>query len=139
MSKKSFSLITHYSSLLLTVVSNRQGFVDAAVRARDDVDADELADAAGGGGACVCSSFDRRDITADNRRHESGADLLVADQRDVRGLDHRVRRLDHRHQTLRLNHSECFLRHSVFLLDEIYSSNQKQYPPLTFTIRASEM
>jgi hypothetical protein len=40
------------------------------------------------------------------RGHVAGADLLPADQRDLRGLDHGVGRLDHRDQTLGLDHPE---------------------------------
>src|SRR5215216_1648894 len=113
---KSFSLITHHSSLItsLLIGPDWQGLVHAAVRARDDVDADEFADTAGGGGAGVRGGLDGGDVAADDGRDEARADLLVADQRDVGGLHHRVRRLDHRHQSLRLNHPECFLWHSSF-------------------------
>jgi hypothetical protein len=76
------------------------------------MNADEFADATRSGCACIGGGFDSRDIAAHNRRHESRADLLVANERDIGGFDHRVRRLNHRHQTFRLNHSECFL-HSI--------------------------
>src|SRR5215207_6707748 len=120
-----YSPFTIRHSRPLPVRPDGQGLVDAAVRARDDVDADELADAAGGGGAGVRGGLDRGDVAADDGRDEARADLLVADQRDVGGLHHRVRRLDHRHQPLRLNHAECFLGHSVLLLSLSWIVNRR--------------
>src|SRR5215207_1925774 len=110
------SRLTARGLRLLPVGPDGQRFVHAAVRARDDVDADEFADTARGGGAGVGGGLDGGDVAADDGRDEARADLLVADQRDVGGLHHRVGRLDHRHQPLRLNHAECFLRHYVLLL-----------------------
>ena len=86
--------------------ADRQHVLEVGVRARDDVDRDELADAARGGGAGVGRGFDGRDIAAHDGGHIAGADLFPADQRDLRGLDHGVGRFDHRDQPLRLDHSQ---------------------------------
>src|ERR1043165_2095125 len=108
----------------LSVSAYGQRLVNAAVRARDDVDADEFADAARGCGPGVGRGLDRRHVAAHDGGDEARADLLVADERDVGGLHHRVSRLDHRHQSLGLDHSQCFLRHSMcsFKRNEITSS-----------------
>src|SRR5881227_3533921 len=107
-------LLTHHSSLItfLSVSANRQRLVNAAVRARDDVDADEFADSPRCRRARVRRGLHGGNVAAHDCRDEARADLLVAHERDVGGLDHRVRSLDHRHQALRLNHAECFLSHS---------------------------
>ena len=67
------------------------GYVTAIVRG--DVAAVKAATDAG-------AAHDGRDI--------SGTNLFPADERDLRGLDHRVGRLDHRDQAFRFDHPECF-------------------------------
>ena len=49
---------------------------------------------------------DGGDVAADDGGHVAGADLLPADQRDLRGLDHGIGRLDHGDQALGLDHSQ---------------------------------
>src|SRR5215213_5328697 len=58
----------------------REHALDLAVRARDDVDADQLADAAGGGRARVRRGLDGAHVAADEDRHVAGADVLLADE-----------------------------------------------------------
>src|SRR5262245_47904892 len=82
-----------------------QVFVNRRVRARDDVYADQFADAARRRRAGVGGGLYRRHLAAHYRGDETAADLLVSDQADVRRLDHRVCRLDHRYQPFRLDHS----------------------------------
>src|SRR5262245_51484140 len=85
-----------------------QVFVNRRVRARDDVYADQFANAARRRRARVSRGLDRSYLAAHYRGDETAADLLVTDQADVRRLDHCVRRLDHRHQPFCLNHSQSF-------------------------------
>src|SRR5438874_5778536 len=73
---------------------------------RDDVDADELADAAGGGGAGVGRGFHRSDIASDDRGHQAGIDFLPADEHDVGRLHHRVGGFNHPDEPARLDHAE---------------------------------
>jgi hypothetical protein len=80
--------------------------IQVRVRARDDVDGHELADAAGGGGAGVRSRLHGRHIAAHDGSHVAGADLLPADQRDLRRLDHGVGGFDHRDQSFCFDHPE---------------------------------
>jgi hypothetical protein len=70
------------------------------------MDANELAHAAGGRGACVGSGFHRPDIAAHNGRHEARVDLLPADEHDIRGFAHRVGRLDHPDEAACFDHAE---------------------------------
>ena len=83
------------------------------MRTRDDVHRDELADAARRRGTGIGRSLHGRDVAADDRGHVAGADFLPADQRDLRGLHHRVGRLDHRDQALRFNHPKRLTHYSL--------------------------
>ena len=83
------------------------------MRPRDDVHRDELADAARGRGARVGGRLDGRDVAAHDGGHIAGADLLPADQRDLRGLDHGVGRLDHRDQALGFDHPQRLTHHCL--------------------------
>ena len=50
------------------------------MRARNDVNADKLADAAGGRGSGIGRGFNRRDVAANDRRDKTCADLFIADE-----------------------------------------------------------
>src|SRR5919199_389181 len=91
----------------------REHALDLAVRARDDVDADQLAHAPRRGRARVRGRLDRAHVAAHEDGDVAGADVLLADESDVGRLDHRVRGLDRAHEALGLDHSECFQRHSL--------------------------
>ena len=58
-----------------------------------------------GGRTGICRGLNGGDVATDDRRDETGADLLVPDELHVRGLDHRVGGLDHRNETFGLDHS----------------------------------
>ena len=99
-------------------LADRQRVFEVGVRTRDDVHRHELADAPRRRGAGVGRRLHRRDVAAHDRGHVAGADLLPADQRDLRRLDHRVGRLDHRDQALGFDHPErlthyCLLASAV--------------------------
>src|SRR4029079_630724 len=87
-----------------------EDLVEAVGGTRDDVNADELADAARGGGAGVGGRLHRGDIAADDRGDQPGVHLLPADEDDVGRLDHRVRRFDHADQAARFDETERFAR-----------------------------
>ena len=87
-------------------LADRQRVLEVGVRARDDVHRHQLADAARRGGAGVGGRLHGRDVAAHDGGDVAGADLLPADQRDLRGLDHGVGRLDHGDQPLGLDHSQ---------------------------------
>jgi hypothetical protein len=70
------------------------------------MDRDELTNSSGGCRARVGGGFDRADIATDEHGDVSGADVFRADERHVRGFDHRVGRLDRPDETERFNHSE---------------------------------
>ena len=74
----------------------------AAVKAAVDAGAE----AAGRRRAGIGRRLHRGDVAAHDGRHVPGAYLFPADQRHLRGFDHRVGRLDHRDETFRLDHAE---------------------------------
>lgn len=74
--------------------------------ARDDVDADELTDALGAAGACFGGGFDGGDVAPDDGGDVAAANLLVAYEFDLGGLDHSVGGLDHPDKPASLNHSK---------------------------------
>ena len=65
------------------------------VRARDDVDGDHFAHAAGGEAAGVGGGLHRGHVAADDRRDVAAAGLLEADEFDLGGFDHRVGAFHH--------------------------------------------
>src|SRR5215475_416556 len=69
--------------------AERHDGVDVGVRPRDHVDRHDLAD-----------------VAAHDRGHVATAGLLVPDELDLGGLDHRVGGLDHADETLDLDHSK---------------------------------
>src|SRR2546423_11377951 len=89
----------------------RKNALDFGVGAWDDVDAYQLADAARGCGSGVGRGLDRAHVAAHEYRDVARADVLLADELNVRGLDHRVGGLDRAAEPLGLDHSECFERH----------------------------
>src|SRR5262245_7367427 len=79
-----------------------------AVRARDDVDADDLADPTGGLSPGIDGRADGGDIALERDRHQAAADLVRLDELDVGGLEGRIARLDRGHDALGLDQSDCF-------------------------------
>jgi hypothetical protein len=69
------------------------------------MNADKLANAPGGRSSGIRCGFYRGDIAANDGRHKTGADLLIADELNVRGLYHCVGCLDHRDEAFALDHS----------------------------------
>jgi len=83
----------------------------------DNMDADQLADAARRSRSRIGRRFYRTHVAANEGRNQAGIHLLPAHEHDVRGLEHRVGRFDHADQPPRLDHAQrvtdvCFvLRH----------------------------
>ena len=70
------------------------------------MDGDELADLLGGRCACIRGGLDRADVAAHHDGDEAAADLLLADELDVRGLHHGVRGFDGGDKAARFDHSK---------------------------------
>ncbi len=88
------------------VLADRKDLFEVVRGARDDVDADELADAPGRCGARVGGGFDRGDIAAHDGRHQARIDFLPADEHDVGRFHHGVGRLDHADKSARFDEAE---------------------------------
>ena len=65
------------------------------MRASDDVAADHLADLLGVAHSGIDGGLDRGDVATHDGGDVAATGLLVADQLDLGGLDHRVSGLDH--------------------------------------------
>ena len=78
------------------------------MRPRDDVDRDELANPASGGGARVGGRLDSADVATHQDGDVTGPDVFLGNQHDVCRLHHRVCCLDRSDQSTRFNHPECF-------------------------------
>ena len=78
------------------------------MRARDDVNAYQLANTTGSSGSGVRGSFDGGNIATNDSGHKARADFFVADQHDIRRLDHCVCGFNRGDQAFRFNHSKCF-------------------------------
>ena len=83
------------------------------MRPRDDVDADQLADAPGRGRTRVRRRFHRANIAADRHANQSGADEFLALQDHVGGLTHGIGGFDGTHQPLRFNKTEGLHHYQV--------------------------
>src|SRR6188768_1377466 len=93
-------------SLRNSGLADRERVLEVGVRTRNDVHGHELTHATSRGSACIGGRLHGSDITAHDRGHITGADLLPADERHFGGFDHRVGRFDHRDQSLGLHHSQ---------------------------------
>ena len=85
------------------LVSLGEDAFDLGVRPGDDVDRDQLADAARGGGPGIGGGLDGADVAADHDGDVAGADVFLADQDDVGRLHHRVGGLDRPDEASRLD------------------------------------
>src|SRR5260370_3155880 len=92
----------------LFLASDGEDGAEFVVRPRNDLHADDFADPAGCGGAGIDGRFHRGHVADHQGGHQTAADLLPAEQRHVRRLDHGVAGLNQRHQALRLDHAEGF-------------------------------
>src|SRR5687767_15578797 len=84
------------------------------------MDADQFADAPGGGSTGIRCGLYRRHVAADDGGDESGIDLLVADEHDVGGLDHGIRRLDHPHEAACFDEAERLSRKVLCHAESVY-------------------
>ena len=73
------------------------------------MNADEFTDPARRHGTGFCRGFDRADVTAHEYRHISVEQIFFADERDIRGLDHRVGSLNRPDETASFDHPQRFL------------------------------
>ena len=105
-------------------LADRENLFEVVGRTRNDVHADELADAAGGGGAGIGRGLHRADVAAHDRRHEARVDFLPADEHDVGRLAHRVGGFDHADEAARLDHAErvADLAFGLVLLSLVFSA-----------------
>ena len=83
METRSLSASINPSSFLRSGPAPGRIFSDLFVRAGDDVDADQLAHAAGGGGARIGGGFDRADIAAHRDGDVARADKFLAGEHHV--------------------------------------------------------
>src|SRR6266511_915640 len=84
---------------------------DFDVRARDDMHRDQLAHPPRGGGAGVRGRFDSAYVAANEDGHVARSDVLLADQLDIGGLDHRVSGFNRADKAFGLDHAESFHTH----------------------------
>lgn len=83
-------------------------FQQLRMRACDDVSADEFAHALRGLGAGFHRRFYAADVSADNDRHETAADLNLPSERDARCFDHGIAGFDGTDVAFGFHHSEGF-------------------------------
>ncbi len=91
------------------------------MRARDNMDGDDLADLLRPTRSGFDRRFDRRDVAPYDGGDEPAAGLLIGDQLDLGRLDHRIGRLDHGGVALGLDHPQrfgwtVFFSHSCLLM-----------------------
>ena len=89
--------------------SETEGLHEFAMRAGDDVRADEFADTLGGLGAGFDGGFDAADITLDDHGDKATADLDLANEGDVRGFDHGVAGFDAAYIATGFYHADGFI------------------------------
>jgi len=81
---------------------------DFTMRPRYDVDAYELTYAACCGRTGVGGRLNGADISANEYRHVTGADIFLPDQLHIRGLYHRVSGFDGADKSLGFDHAQSF-------------------------------
>jgi transcriptional regulator with XRE-family HTH domain len=105
------------------LTTDRQDALDLGVWARNNMYADQFADASGCGSPGISCRFDRADIAAHKHRHISGADVFLTQQLHVGCFDHRIGRFYSADKAFGLDHSECFKSHlcqsSLFKIVEV--------------------
>jgi hypothetical protein len=72
------------------------------------VNADQLADAPSGCRTGIGRRLDGTDIAANEDRYVTGSDVFLADQLNVRSLDHSIGRLNRSYETFGFHHTERF-------------------------------
>ena len=85
------------------------GFVEGT---RNDVNADEFADAACRHRTRFGGGFHRANISADENGDVAVEEIFFADQNDIGGFDHGVCGFHSSDKTACFNHPQCFVRHS---------------------------
>ena len=106
--------------------------------AGNDVDGHKLADAPRRGGARIGRRFDGAHIAAHHHGDVAGADVFLADQRDVGGLYHRIGRLDGPDQSAGFDETQRFtsrVRHFRRNSNRLRHMRQLNYHPRRITIR----
>ena len=110
-------------------------FSTSACGPRDHVHRDQLADAPRGGGAGVGRGLHRADVAAHHHRDVARADVFLADQHDVGGLDHGVGRFDRADETLWFRPFRA-LRASSVLVERLHASILQYLGQLQYHSRA---
>jgi hypothetical protein len=87
---------------------NRQDTLNFSVGARNNVNANQFAHSARGGGPGVRCRFDRANVSANKYCHVASPDILFPQQLNIRSLDHCVGGFDRANEAFGLHHSECF-------------------------------
>jgi hypothetical protein len=87
---------------------NRQNPLNFGVRARNNMNTNQLANATGGCRARICGCLDRAHVATYKNRYVTGSDIFFSQQLNIRSFDHCVRGFDSADETLGLDHSECF-------------------------------
>ena len=94
--------------------SEADGLDELGMRARDEVRADQLADALRGFGAGVDGGFHAADVAFDDHGDEATADLNLANEGDVGRFDHSVAGFDAAYIAFGFYHADG-ITHDVFL------------------------
>jgi hypothetical protein len=68
----------------------------------------QFANSPGRSSTSISRSFNRTYVTANEDRHVTCSDVLLAEQLHIRGLDHGISSFNGANEPLGLNHSECF-------------------------------
>jgi hypothetical protein len=109
------SKLTPRSALQRTLIGTQAGAsIDGqnafnfSVRARNNVNTDQLADPARGSCSSVCGCLHRAHVSANKDRHVTSADILLSQELNIRSFDHCVSSFNGPDETLGLHHSECF-------------------------------
>jgi hypothetical protein len=87
---------------------DRQHALNFSMRARNNVNTNQLANSTRRCRACIRGRFDRAHVAAHKDRYVTGSDIFFSQQLNIRSFDHGVSGFDSADETFGLDHSECF-------------------------------
>jgi hypothetical protein len=87
---------------------NGQDTFNFCMGTRNNVNANQFANSAGGGRSRVRCCLDCAHISAHENSHVAGPDIFFSQELDIRSLDHCVSSFDRANEAFGLHHSECF-------------------------------
>jgi hypothetical protein len=106
-------------SVIKELLGFRDRKFDITMRSGDDMHGNKLSHPLGSCAACICSGFDRTDITAHKHRYQAAAHKLPTHEFHLSRLYHCIGSLNGAHHTSGFYHTQRLFSHCLYLLFRI--------------------